>query len=178
MTRKICIVFLVLFAWGCATSHAPREGGFFGGVAGLSSGTYQKRVEEREARLSDLRATQRRLEDERVTLEAQKTSLQKQLEEDRANWQALQADLAAVEKETSGLTARRGTDQKRVAELQRRLQELKTRAATQQSSLDALEGSGLGDEEMELKRKQLEAQRNALRKEFDLLMKMQTELSR
>jgi hypothetical protein len=43
--------------------------------------------------------------------------------------------------------------------------------------LDDLEGSGLGDTDMDLRRKQLETQRNALRKEYDLLMKMQMELA-
>jgi hypothetical protein len=64
-----------------------------------------------------------------------------------------------------------------VAELQKRLADLKKGMNKQESSLDDLEGSSLGDSDVDLRRKQLEAQRNALRKEYDLLMKMQMELA-
>ena len=55
--------------------------------------------------------------------------------------------------------------------------DLKGKMNQQASSLDDLEGSGLGDADMDLRRKQLEKQRDALRKEYDLLMKMQMELA-
>ena len=89
----------------------------------------------------------------------------------------MQAEITELEKKTKALAAKQGADQKRVAELRKRTAALKKQMGKQSSALDALEGSGLGDEEMDLRRKQMEQQRDALRKEYDLLMKMQMELA-
>ncbi len=177
MKGRLLIIVLLMAAMGCAGSHDPREGGFFGGVAGLGGGSYKSRVEEREARLEELRATQRDLDMETGQLETRKSAVQAQVDQDRTRVKAMQADIADLEKKNKALTTKQGADQKRVAELQQRTKDLKTKVNQQQSSLDALEGSGLGDTEMDLRRQQLESQRDALRKEYDLLMKMQMELS-
>lgn len=179
MTRivRFLICAILLLGVGCAGNHDPREGGFFGGVAGLGGGGYKDRVAEREARLAELRATQRELDVEKGQLETQRSEAMTRVQQDRAMVQSMQADLNALEKQTKTLTTKQGADQKRVAELQKRLDTLKAGMQEQQSSLDALEGSGLGDTDVDLRRRQLESQRNALRKEFDLLMKLQTELA-
>jgi chromosome segregation ATPase len=162
---------------GCAGQHDPRTGGFFGGVAGLGSGGYKDRVAEREARLEELRATQRELDAEKGQLETQKSAVQALVDKDQARVKAMQAEIAALDKKTKSLAAQDGADAQRVADLQKRVADLKGKMNRQASSLDDLEGSGLGDADMDLRRRQLEKQRDALRKEYDLLMKMQMELA-
>jgi chromosome segregation ATPase len=173
----IPLVLAAGLAVGCSGQHDPRTGGFFGGVAGLGGGGYKDRVAEREARLAELRATQSQLDAEKGQLETQKSEAQARVQQDQAKVDAMQADIAALEKKTKALASKQGVDQTRVAELQKRLAGLKAGMNKQESSLDALEGSGLGDADTDLRRKQLEAQRDALRKEYDLLMKMQMELA-
>ncbi|MDX9717871.1 hypothetical protein [Thauera sp. AutoDN2] len=164
---------------GCANlSTDPREGGFLGGVSGLSSGAYEARVVEREDRLAQLRETQRGLEMERTQLESRKSDAGRQLAAERARVKKLDADIAGLEKKVGTMTTQQGADAQRVGELQSRLAELKRKSAQQTSALDALEGSGLGDAETDLRRSQLEEQRRALQREYDLLMKMQLELAR
>ena len=90
---------------------------------------------------------------------------------------AMQTEITALEKKTKSLATKEGTDKQRVADMQKRVTDLKGKMNQQASSLDDLEGSGLGDADMDLRRKQLEKQRDALRKEYDLLMKMQMELA-
>lgn len=174
-TFFLCASLTILF--GCAGNHDPREGGFFGGMAGLGSGSYKDRVAERESRLDELRSTQRQLDAETAQLQQQKSSVQVRIEQDRALVKNLQKEITDLEKSTKALAEQKGASDKRVADLQKKIEELKRQIGTVQSSLDDLEGSGLGDSEMDLRRKQLEAQRNALRKEYDLLMKMQMELA-
>lgn len=177
--KRVLLILIICSLCGCSkTGRDPREGGFFGGMAGLGSGDYKQRVEDREARLGELRQTQRELDAEKIQLETQKTSVTARLNEDRAKAKAMQKEISALEKASKELSAKQGKDQKRVAELQKRAAALKAQAAKQTSALDALEGEGLGDTETDLRRKQLESQRDALRKEYDLLMKMQMELSR
>lgn len=155
----------------------PREGGFFGGVAGLSSGAYESRVRDREDRLADLRATQSLLETERDTLEGRKQAASQALAAERARASQLKADVSKLDREVASLTQRQGMDKKRLLELQTRMGALKKQSAHQMSALDALEGSGVGGTEADLKRAQLESQRKALQREYDLLLKMQLELA-
>lgn len=66
---SLLLVAVVLCSTACQTSDDPREGGFIGGVQGLSSGRYEQRIQEREERLKRLQEMQRELETERTGLE-------------------------------------------------------------------------------------------------------------
>lgn len=178
--KKITLVVILvsgMMIGGCATPQDPRKGGLFGGVAGLGGGGYKQRVAEREARLEELRATQRSLESEKGQLEEQKSEVQAQFNKDKERMKVMQSEVAALDRKTNKLTARKDTDKKRVAALQQRVAELKGKMNQQVTSLDELEGSGISDTDMDLRRKQLQKQRDSLRKEYDLLMKMQLELA-
>jgi len=55
MRRSILIsisLCALLIGAGCQTTD-PNKGGFFGGIGGLTSGNYQKGVDEREKALED-----------------------------------------------------------------------------------------------------------------------------
>lgn len=79
--RPILLLPVLLTGLGaCATNADPGQGGFISGVAGLSSGSYQQRIDERQAALeaeqaqqASLEARQQNLtiEQARLTLEAQ-----------------------------------------------------------------------------------------------------------
>lgn len=174
----IVIVLSTILFGGCAgKDYDPGQGGFFGGLAGLSSGSYENRVQEREARLAELRTTRDHLNDENARLDDRKSQARVRLAEDQTRVKTMQAEIAELEKKTKALAAKQGADQKRVAELRKGTAALKKQTKKQSSALDALEGSGLGDEAVDLRRKQMAQQRDALRKEYDLLMKMQMELA-
>ncbi|MCA1794335.1 MAG: Atg14 domain-containing protein [Desulfobacteraceae bacterium] len=174
----VALIFLAGVLGGCAAGeHDPRTGGFFGGIGGLGSGGYEKRMKEREASLEQLRTTQRALNIEKDQLEQQQSAAYVRLESDRARASIMQSEIALLDKKTKALATQQGTDQQRLAKLQQRLTALKGQMGRQSSALDALEGSGLGDADVDLRRKQLEKQRDALAREYELLMKMQLELS-
>lgn len=174
----LLVVSMTLFG-GCAgKDYDPRQGGLFGGVAGLGSGSYENRVKERQASLEELRATRDRIHDETSRLEAGASAARVQLQEDQERVRAMQADIAQLEKKVNELTTTHGADEKRVDALRKRTADLKKQMEKQSFTLDALEGSGMEDTEMELRRKQLEQQRNSLRREYELLLKMQLEMSR
>lgn len=179
MSRYLLVLLLCTgLLSGCASGDQdPRTGGLLGGISGLSSGTYDSRVKEREARLEQLRATQRQLDAEKGQLDQQHSAASARLQQDQAQATALQADISRLEKSTKKLAGQQGADQKRVTELQQRANKLKGKMGKQVSALDALEGSGLGDSDMDLRRTQLEKQRDALAREYELLMKMQVELA-
>ncbi len=178
---RYCVVLILFFAGllgGCATGDQdPRTGGILGGISGLSSGAYENRVKERQVRLEQLRATQSQLDAEKGQLTQQQSAAYAQLEKDQTKVTAMQSAIVKLEKSSKALTAQQGADRQRVAELQRRTADLKGKMKKQSSALDDLEGSGLGDADVDLRRRQLEQQRVALAREYDLLMKMQVELA-
>lgn len=179
MSRQAVVLMMLVagLLGGCASGDQdPRTGGLLGGISGLSSGSYENRVKEREARLQQLRATQSQLDAEKGQLEQQQSAAYAKVAKDQSEVDVMQSDIARLEKSASKLSAQQGADQQRVAELQQRIAALNGQMGKQASALDALEGSGLGDADVDLRRKQLEKQRDDLAREYELLMKMQVEL--
>jgi len=181
--NAVPVALAVLAALGLAACAAPstdpREGGLVGGVAGLGSGgAYQERVRTREERLAALRATQETLEGERRALEASQAGWAALRAAARAALERLESELAALSVQVDGLVTQRAAGDTRLAALRERLARLQAAQRTQQSALDALEGSGLGGSDEDLRRRQLVAQRDALREEFELLLQLSLELAR
>jgi chromosome segregation ATPase len=169
---------LAIFCSGCASSTDPREGGFFGGVQGLQSGAYEERVQSREESLDRLRALQAELDAEQSSLGAEKRSLEEEVALERQNLTAMEQEVAGLEQSLDTYQADDTQKQQQINKLRSRLAELKTTMQEQTSALDALEGSGTGNRDQDLRRKQLEEQRRALQEEFELLMDLSLELSR
>ncbi|SEL63767.1 hypothetical protein [Ectothiorhodospira marina] len=177
MTLMVAVMGTLGLA-GCATTTDPHEGGLLGGIQGMGSGAYDQRVQEREDRLEQLRQAQQELQTEREDLEARKTRQRREVALERERLAALDRDVTGLSRQVESLSDRHGEEDQRVQALQTRLDDLRGRMNTQQSALDALEGSGMGDAETDLRRRQLEEQRNALREEFDLLMELSLDLAR
>lgn len=167
---------------GCATTDNPREGGFIGGVQGLSSGSYERRVRERKDNLARLKAIQEDLDQESATLTAEKQKRQKILDEERSKLAAINKDIASLEKKLAKMEKEKGEGDARIADLQKRLNGLKAKLSGQNKTIDDLEGSGTGGADAlegsgtgsmtDARRQQLEAQRAALQKEYEELLNL------
>jgi len=169
---------LAIFCSGCASSTDPREGGFFGVVQGLQSGAYEERVQSREESLDRLRALQAKLDAEQSSLGAEKRSLEEEIALERQNLTAMEQEVAGLKQSLDTYQAGDAQKQQQINKLRSRLAELKTTMQEQTSALDALEGSGTGNIDQDLRRRQLEEQRRALQEEFGLLMELSLELSK
>lgn len=174
----ICIM-IFLFLGGCASSsHDPREGGLFGGIQGLHSGAYQQRISDREASLEQLRAVQQELEAESSEIETQKRSLEEQIAHDRLHLAGLEKEVSELDRLLGAMEADDKAQDQRIKELQTRLSELKDEMGVQMSALDALEGTGTGNTDVDLRRRQLTEQRRMLQQEYELLFELSMELAR
>ncbi|BCU06324.1 hypothetical protein Atep_10010 [Allochromatium tepidum] len=173
------IVLLALWLGGCASvSTDPREGGLAGGIKGLSTGAYDARIREREDRLAVLRQVQGELETERDDLEYTKAQRKQKVAAERARVRRMNRDIAALNRRVDSLSASANRNDQRVRTLRTRVPQIQSQSARLQSDLDALEGSGLGDSEADLRRAQLEQQRASLQAEYDLLNQMSLDLAR
>lgn len=175
---RVGVVCVSLSLAACANvSTDPTEGGLLGGIKGLQTGAYEQRVQERESRLSQMHALQSQLGTERSQLQQDRSASQAALDQERRRLQQLNANVLQLRQNVDQLAREQGVEDEKVQQLQARVQTLQRNMQHQQSSLDALEGSGLGDSDMDLRRLQLEEQRDALRREYDLLMKLSLDLA-
>ena len=174
----VCLIGLWIGVYGCASSTDPREGGFFGGVQGLQSGAYEERVQSRADSLNRLRSIQQELDAKQAQLDNQKKTLEEEIDLERQRLTALDREVTRLEQGVETFQANDAQQKRKLQELQSRLTELKSQMQAQTSALDALEGSGAGDTNQDLRRRQLEEQRRALQEEFELLMDLSLELSK
>ncbi len=176
IVRIILVISLILMLTGCAASTDPHQGGLFGGIRGLSTGEYDRRIQERQAHLAHLQQVQRELQQQTASLEAEKKRLSKELEGERKRLASLNRDVARLEKKINSLKRREKVSASKLKDLKARVAALKKEIRSLDTDIDALEGSGLGDTDIDLKRKQLEAQRKALEKEYKTLLDLTLQL--
>lgn len=77
--KPLIITGVALGLAGCVTSEDPSEGGFFNGVSGINSGTYDARVAEREQSVAEAEARNEALSAEQARLSAQISSARSEL---------------------------------------------------------------------------------------------------
>ncbi|WP_076997220.1 hypothetical protein [Variovorax sp. KK3] len=116
--RAVGIVLLPPAVLGaCQVSQDPRDGGFISGVAGITSGSYQQRIDTREGELrslADMRTTmQRRLED----VDAERRSAQSEARSLRATLDELARQAEKSRRELAALQNARQVRKERLAEL-------------------------------------------------------------
>lgn len=180
--QQLLVIGSVCLVAGCVSTDDPKEGGFFGGVQGLSSGAYERRAQEREDNLAKMRAMQNELQHESSILDTQKQQRQQLLNEEKKKLASLNTDVKALERKLAAMSKEEGVSSQRVAELNQRMSKLKGQMSSQSSALDALEGGGTGGADAlegsgsggltAGRRQQLEAQRQALQKEYDTLLNL------
>ena len=177
----LCLPVAALLTACASAPTDPREGGLIGGISGLQTGAYEARVREREQRLERLREIQEGLETEQVELEREREEHERALAAERSRLDALTREVVVLSDTVDGLEAQTEVDARRLEELQERIAILKQAVGEQQSGIDALEGVGRGggaDPALELRRRQLEEQREMLRKEYELLLDLSLQLAR
>ena len=170
------IVGGALLITGCATSSDPHEGGFFGGVQGLSSGAYEQRAREREERLQRLRDEKRALDDESRELQQRDQRMTRKLASEKRRLHKLSGETRQLSGRIAGLKREGKASALELKRLEKRLAALKRGIASTSHSLDALEGGGGGASALDRRRTALRAQRKALEKEYQMLLDLTLQL--
>lgn len=97
------VLILPLLA-ACASSENPADGGFLSGVQNISDGTYERRVEEREATVDEGREETAALETEREDVAEETARVEAELARAEGEVEAARRDLVRLryEAEVSG----------------------------------------------------------------------------
>ena len=174
--HTLILIPIVVFLTACATSTDPHEGGFLGGVQGLSSGEYDSRINERQARLDRMKQEQAALDNEKKSLTQNKSSLEKKIRQEKQQLAKLKKKNRSLETKIAQLNKDNDISKKEMDALNQRSKQLTQDLQTTSNSLDALEGNASGGSSVDKQRKQLEAQRRELENEYQLLLDMTLEL--
>lgn len=176
--NKVTLVsaFLIALLSACATSTNPSEGGFFGGVQGLSSGEYDRRIEDRQQRLDRLRSDKKSLDDEGRQLSKSEKKLKSQVAAEKRKVNQLNKDTEALRKRIALLSKEGKGTQQQIDRITKRLTVLQNGINATNNSLDALEGSNTEPEAIDKKRMRLQKQRATLQKEYQLLLDLSLHL--
>ena len=161
-----------VFLSGCLNSTDPREGGFFGGVAGLTSGTYEERVRDRQESLERAQALQRELEAEQAELDALRKNRASEVASAKSRMNDLQRDTRMLAQMVRSLEADNRGQEQTIRALQEQLDDLQRRIQVAQEN-------NAGEAAVsQAKRSRLEEQRKELEREYRLLLDLYLKLGK
>ncbi|MCX5883895.1 MAG: hypothetical protein NTU74_19490 [Deltaproteobacteria bacterium] len=137
----ITIVAAVVLT-ACAVSNDPRQGGFFGGLHGLSSGAYDARVRDRQDELNRQQTVNQDLKEESETLESEAQLRDYELTLEQQRVAKMERDLSNLESDVDLLKVKSDKQKSEIAALQRRIKDQKQKLKIQQSALAELDRAG------------------------------------
>lgn len=162
--KTLAWMLATLLLTACKTTDDPREGGFFGGVQGLSTGAYEKRIQEREARLQRLKQLQGDLEAERVELEKQQQNSRSAYAQERQRLSELSQETRSLEQKLLSLRTTEQEQESLRLDLLEQLSQLKQNIDQTANSSDSRADT-------------LSSERDALEEEYRLLLDVYLEIS-
>lgn len=151
---------------GCATNDNPREGGFFGGIAGLSSGAYEERLKQREQYLAQQRDIGQNLQQDSRALKHDR----QKLEQEFARLAAIDKGLSKLQAAINQLKNKSDKQKEEISALNHKVVELRKKIRFQQTAREELQRMG-GSTKDSVSIKILEKERDQLALEYTKLMK-------
>jgi chromosome segregation ATPase len=164
MNKPLTLIILSLSLGGCATTacNDPGSGGFFGGVCGLASGNYERRVDEREKNLDTLKQLQHGESAEQARLHSEKSTLAVRLSTLQAQAEEIDSEANKLARQVNELQAHDKKSTNKKNQLAKRLDKLRTDLKNQRNAV-----AKPGVDEATLKR--YEAEEKRLQRELNQL---------
>ncbi len=147
--KAVIIAGLGALLSACQTSSDPTQGGLFGGVSGMASGAYDKRIQDRNQNLENEQDRNVAMTRENQRLDQQQVATKAKLTRHEQDYAVLSDGIKALERKLASVKGENN-------DLKRRAQEL-------QQQIDLVQNDPFADGTA--KRKKLEA----LRSEYDTL---------
>lgn len=116
-----CFGIACIVSLGACNSTDPRAGGFYGGLAGITSGSYQQRVDTRRASLGAARRDLRTAESSRSGASARYETAAAAARSAQSSAQRLRSETLALRSEAANLRRARKLDEGQVTRFESRL---------------------------------------------------------
>lgn len=176
LKRYLLLILPIMILTGCATTTDPRQGGFFGGLYGMSSGAYDKRIQTRQNYLNHQKDLNEELNEEAQTLEHEFKVSKKTLAKELQRVQKMGENLSRMESEINLMNAKSDKKKNELVTLKRDIKDQRKKLVKLQSDLAALNNSG-GDIE-NVRYQALKRERDRLAEEHRRLLEYSNALSR
>ncbi len=166
--RRLGLLLGALTLSGCASvCDDPTQGGFFGGLCGIRSGTYQADTQARQNELDQLQLQQQNLEDEKDRLSAAQQDAEAQVARLQGQIDQLERSIQTLGRDIDGLSATAAADDQRIGQLRAELGRLR-------SEIEQLENQPADQPEL---RRALELRATELNREYELLLQLYLDLA-
>ncbi len=109
---------------GCESNPDPAQGGFISGISGLGSGSYQDRLDQKEAELAAAEAERTALEEEAAIAESERSRLSSQVDEAERRLTTLGHDIAKLDKQIAEASRQRQLSDEEFAALKAEVRDL------------------------------------------------------
>jgi chromosome segregation ATPase len=171
----LCIILSAAIT-GCATSNDPRKGGFFGGVAGLNSGAYDARVQQRQDELNRQRNVSEELKQESRSLDSEAQQKESELAAERQRLNEMEKNLSSLQADVDRLKAKSDKQKGEISKLKKKIKDARQKLSAQQTALDELDRAGGAASDPDRYRV-LEQERNSLAELYKKLLEYSKALS-
>lgn len=175
LKRYLLIILPLMILTGCATTTDPRQGGFFGGLYGMSSGAYDKRIQTRQNELNHQKDLNEGLNEEAQALEYEFKVSKKTLAKELQRVKKMGKDLSRMESEINIMNAKSEKKKNELVTLRRDIKNQRKKLVNLQSNLEALNNNG-GDIEND-RYQALKRERDRLAEEHKRLLDYSNALS-
>lgn len=176
LTKIIITIALIATLTGCAVSNDPRQGGFLGGLHGLSSGAYDKRVQQSKEELNHQQTINIDLKKESIKQVEISREWEIKLASEQQRLDGMKKSLSALETDVNRLKAKSAKQKSEVYALKSKIKDQVRRLKSQQIALNELDRAGKSATATEQYRI-LEQERNRLAEEYSRLMEYSKTLS-
>lgn len=138
MIKKTFIISSLLLLGACV-SDDPRQGGLIGGIAGLSSGTYDARVAQRQQSLTAVRTMQEGLQIDNARLQQQRNAKLSEIKRTQRQIGALNQEMLSLKQSINSLRRSNKISAQQAQEMQRNATRLEQSIQAQSSLLSQVE---------------------------------------
>lgn len=147
----------LMFSACAGVSTDPGEGGLLGGIKGLTTGEYDRRIDERQTRLTSIQDHNRQAEQENLALQKRNEALGSRISRMRRKTDALKAELRRLQAQGS-----KGPRRAKLTKMQQRLAVLdaKHKRLNQQPSTGKIDQQTLEQEFNHLEREAQELEQH------------------
>jgi chromosome segregation ATPase len=117
-------ILLAGLALAACQTNDPSQGGFFGGVGGLTSGNYKRGVEQREVRLQDSKDQNISLTRRTDRMDAQKQDVDEQLATANKMLASIESDLVNMQQRIDKARKNKSANEETLRSLEKKLGDL------------------------------------------------------
>src|SRR5689334_11302105 len=122
--RVGAVAALILLA-GCAREEDPAKAGFFSGLGNAATGTYERRLDDRQRELSETQQLKEQLAARAADSDRRRTVSEAELQNRQARLATVDDELGRLKRRLDELKRQRSGDQARLRDAERRLAELR-----------------------------------------------------